>query len=118
MVRKAVQDKFAAVEPGMTVKVHQKIRETNPKGEEKERIQVFEGVVLARRNGTTSGATIIVRKISNGVAVEKIYPIDLPSIAKVETVKAIETRRAKLFFLRSSKKKLHERKLVATTKQA
>lgn len=102
---------FDGVVPGMTIKVHQKIKELNPKGEEKERIQAFEGMVLQRRDGNSLSATVTVRKISHGVAVEKIFPIHLPSITKVDKLKQAPTHRAKLFFLRKSKKKLKEKAL-------
>lgn len=89
--------------PGMVVKVHQKIKEMNTKGEEKERIQVFEGVIIAAKHGGESGATITVRKISDGVGVEKIYPIHSPVVAQIELVREQAVRRAKLHFLRDPK---------------
>lgn len=103
---------FAGVVPGMTIKVHQKIKEINPKGEEKERIQVFEGMVIKRKGGNSTGATVTVRKISNGVGVEKIFPIHVPSVAKVEKIKQAAVRRAKLYYLRDFKKKLKEKALA------
>ena|SRR3989338_1008452 len=102
---------FDGVVPGMTVKVHQKIKEMNPKGEEKERIQMFEGIVLQRRGGDSPSATITVRKMSHGVGVEKVFPIHLPSVTKVDKVKQAPVVRAKLFYLRKSKKKLKEKAL-------
>ncbi|MBI4239767.1 50S ribosomal protein L19 [Candidatus Uhrbacteria bacterium] len=102
---------FDNVRPGMTVKIHQKIKEINPKGEEKERVQVFEGMVIKRKNGAAHNATVTVRKISNGVGVEKIFPINLPSIIKIEQVKQARVRRANLSYLRKSKKKLKEKAL-------
>jgi large subunit ribosomal protein L19 len=99
---------YPEVVPGTLVRVHQKIKEVTPKGEEKERIQVFEGTVLKRRGGDEPGATITVRKISDGIGVEKIFPIHLPAIAKIEVKKKFRVRRAKLNYLRTSKKRLQE----------
>lgn len=91
------------LKPGMVVKVHQKIKETNSKGEEKERIQIFEGTIIAVRHGNEAGATFTVRKVTDGVGVEKIYPTHSPVIAKVEIVKQLAVRRAKLNYVRSPK---------------
>lgn len=108
----AKTDKQALViQPGMTVKVHEKIREKNAKGEEKERIQIFEGIVLAAKHGQSAGATITVRKISDGIGVEKIFPIHSPIIKKIEAIKQAKVNRAKLAYLRNSNKKLKEVKL-------
>jgi len=99
---------FNNIKPGMTVRVHEKIREQTEKGE-KERIQIFEGMVLARHGGVQSQATITVRKIgADSVGAEKIYPLNAPTIAKIEPVKQARVRRAKLYFLRDYKKKLKE----------
>jgi len=102
---------FPEIKPGMTVKIHQKIKEKNPKGEEKERIQVFEGMVIARKHGLESGATITVRKVSDGVGGEKIFPVYSPNIAKIEIKKQAKVRRAKLFYLKNYKKRLKEKKI-------
>ena len=99
------------IKPGMTVKVHEKIIEKNAKGEAKERIQVFEGIVLAHKHGQEAGSTITVRKISEGIGVEKIFPLNSPIIDEIVLVKQAKVRRAKLGFLRDSKKKLKENKL-------
>ena len=99
---------FPDVKSGCVVRVHQKIKDVDSKGEEKERVQVFEGMVLARRHGKEAGATITVRKISGGVGVEKIFPLALPQIEKIEVVKKYKTRRAKLYYTRDYKKKMRE----------
>lgn len=80
--------------PGDTVKVHVKIKEG-----EKERIQVFQGVVISKRNGTTN-ATFTVRKVSYGVGVERVFPTHSPIIDKVEVVTRGRVRRAKIYYLR------------------
>jgi large subunit ribosomal protein L19 len=83
-----------AFKPGDTVSVHYKIREGN-----KERIQVYQGVVI-QRNGTGTTETFTVRKVSNGVGVERIFPINSPNIDKIEVNSYGKVRRAKLFYLR------------------
>ena len=79
-----------------------------PKGELKERTQIFEGIVLALKHKNEKGATITVRKVSNGVGVEKIFPIKSPVIEKIDVLKQAKVRRAKLYYLRDYKKKLKE----------
>lgn len=99
------------VKPGMTVRVHETIKEKNAKGEEKQRIQVFEGIILAKKHGKETGATITVRKVSSGIGVEKIFPLNSPLITKIEPVKQAKVNRAKLGYLRNYKKKLKETKI-------
>ncbi len=107
--KKEEKKEIPAIKPGMLIKVHQRIRELDTKGKPKERIQVFEGMVLARRGGNTPGATFTVRKIATaGIGVEKIYPLHSPSISKIEILKQYKVKRAKLYYLRSYKKKLRE----------
>ena len=106
-----VKTGYPEIKPGMTVKVHQKIKEKNAKGEEKERIQVYEGMVIARRHGLEKGATITVRKISDGIGVEKIFPVYSPNVAKIEIKKRAKVRRAKLDYLKNYKKRLKEKKV-------
>lgn len=84
-----------AFKSGDTVSVHYKIREGN-----KERIQVYQGVVI-QRNGTGRTETFTVRKVSNGVGVERIFPINSPNIDKIEVHSHGKVRRAKLFYLRA-----------------
>ena len=79
---------------GDTVKVHVKIKEG-----EKERIQVFQGVVISKRKGTTN-ATFTVRKVSYGVGVERIFPLHSPIIDKIEVVTRGRVRRSKIYYLR------------------
>ncbi len=100
------------LKPGLTVKVHEKIKDVDAKGKEKERIQIFEGIIIAVKKPRTKSGTFIVRKISNGVGVEKIYPINSPLIEKIVPLKQARVRRAKLYYLRDGfKKKLKEKKL-------
>jgi large subunit ribosomal protein L19 len=80
---------------GYTVKVHQRIKEGG-----KERVQVFEGLVIARKGGTGVNGTFTVRKIASGVGVERIYPLHSPNIVKLEVVKPNEVKKAKLYYVR------------------
>lgn len=94
------------IQSGMVVRVHEKIKEKNAKGEEKQRIQVFEGIVIARKHGKETGATITVRKVSDGVGVEKIFPIHSPLLEKIEIKSRIKSTKSKLYYLRNYKKRL------------
>jgi len=87
--------KALGIKAGDTVRVHQKIQE---KG--KTRIQVFEGLVLARKHGNEPGATFTVRKVIDGVGVERIFPLYSPLIDKIEIVRRSKVRRAKLYHIR------------------
>jgi len=105
------------IKAGDMVKVYQKIKEVKD-GKTKERIQAFEGQVLARKHGKGVSATITVRKVIDGVGVEKIFPIHSPSIEKIEVERTAKTRRSKLYYLRTAKGrkaklKSKERKAVA-----
>ncbi|MBR7071619.1 MAG: 50S ribosomal protein L19 [Clostridia bacterium] len=82
------------IEIGSTVRVHVRIKEG-----EKERIQVFEGTVIAKNNSGIA-ETFTVRRVSYGVGVERVFPVHSPIIAKVETVRRGKIRRAKLYYLR------------------
>lgn len=80
---------------GDVVRVHMKIKEGG-----KERVQVFEGIIIAIKGGQSSSPTITVRKISSGVGVEMIIPVLSPNVKKIDLIKQARVRRAKLFYLR------------------
>lgn len=79
---------------GDTVRVHNKIKEGN-----KERIQMFEGTIIAKRGGGIS-ATFTVRRVSYGIGVEKTFPVHSPNVEKVDIIRSGKVRRAKLYYLR------------------
>ncbi|MFP4349831.1 MAG: 50S ribosomal protein L19 [Thermodesulfobacteriota bacterium] len=96
--------------PGDTVKVHVKIKEG-----EKERIQVFQGVVISKRKGMAN-ATFTVRKVSYGVGVERVFPLHSPIIDQIEVVTKGRVRRSKIYYLRKLRGKaarLKEKRVVA-----
>lgn len=99
------------IRPGDTICIHQKIREASKKDknstgqEDKEKVQTFEGVVIARKHGKGISGTITVRKVISGVGVEKVFPVHSPTIEKIEIVKRGKVRRAKLYYLRTAKGK-------------
>jgi len=95
---KAQEKTMPDIRPGDVVRVHQKIQEGG-----KERIQIFEGVVIARKHGKGISSTITVRKVVEGVGVERIFPVHSPSLAKIEVVKSSKVRRSKLYYLRTAK---------------
>ncbi len=82
------------VKVGNTVRVHVKIKEGS-----RERVQVFEGIVIAKKHGGVS-ETFTVRRVSYGIGVEKVFPINSPNIEKIEVVRKGKVRRAKLYYLR------------------
>ncbi len=94
MTRDMLKEDKPVVNIGDTVRVHVRIKEG-----EKERIQVFEGIVIAKKHGGIS-ETFTVRKTSYGVGVERVFPINSPFVEKVEVVRNGRVRRAKLFYLR------------------
>ena len=114
--------------PGDTVRVHVRVKETSvkeeikgkPKETERERVQVFEGVVIGLR-GSGSRATVTVRKVSFGTGVERIFPLHAKTIDKIEVVKHARVRRAKLYFLRERKGKagrMQEKRAEAAAPEA
>ena len=90
-----VRETFPAFKPGDTINVHVKIKEGN-----KERVQQFQGTVIQRKSRGTNGESFTVRKISNGVGVERIFPLVSPTIDKIELIKVGSVRRAKLYYLK------------------
>ncbi len=104
MIRNDIPDFWV----GDTVRVHQKIKEGN-----KERVQIFEGVVIGRKGGGIS-ESFCVRKVSDGISIEKVFPLNSPAIAKIEVASRGKVRRAKLYYLRTAKGKKAkiERRLV------
>ena len=104
-----MRDDVPQFSAGDTVKVHVRIKEG-----EKERIQVFQGVVISKKNGTTN-ATFTVRKVSYGIGVERIFPLHSPIIDKIEVVTRGRVRRAKIYYLRKLRGKaarIRERRMV------
>ncbi len=96
---KGERQDLPAFGPGDTVKVHQRVVEGD-----KQRIQVFEGVVISRR-GSRTNASFTVRKVSYGIGVERIFPLHSPNIEKIEVTRAGKVRRAKLYYLRKRRGK-------------
>jgi large subunit ribosomal protein L19 len=96
---KYLKDKIPEFGPGDTLKVHTRIKEGD-----KERVQVFEGVVIQRR-GKGTGGTFTLRKVSGGIGVERVFPLHSPNLTKIERVRQGKVRRAKIFYLRGLKGK-------------
>jgi large subunit ribosomal protein L19 len=97
--QREIKNEAPAFRVGDSVKVHVKVREG-----EKDRIQVFHGMVIAMKGGGT-GSTFTVRKVSDGVGVERIFPVHSPVIGRIEVVRRGRVRRAKLYYLRDLKGK-------------
>ena len=98
--------KKLGLKPGDTVRIHQKITEGD-----KSRIQIFEGMIIARKHGDEAGGTLTVRKVIDGVGVERIFPIYSPNIDKIEPVRKSKTRRSKLYNIRDKAAKEIRRKM-------
>ncbi len=106
------QDTVPDFRPGDTVRVHVRVVEGD-----KQRLQVFQGVVIARKGGGTR-ETFTVRKISGGVGVERIFPLHSPNVDKLEVVRRGKVRRAKLYYLRGlrgKKARIEERRVEQTS---
>lgn len=105
--KEQLRDDMPHFAPGDTVRVNYRVREG-----EKERIQAFEGICLGRR-GTGMGETFMVRKISSGIGVERVFPLHSPFIKGIEVVRRGRVRRAKLYYLRGlrgKKARIQERR--------
>jgi large subunit ribosomal protein L19 len=101
------------VRAGDTVRILQKIKEGD-----KERLQPYEGVVIARKHGAGVSATITVRKVAAGIGVERIFPIHSPTIEKIEVLRRSKVRRAKLYYIREkaakeARKKMRQERMAA-----
>lgn len=89
---------------GDTIRIHQKIKDVDAKGKERERIQVFEGIVIAMKHGKGIEGTFTVRKIAaGGVGVERVFPLHSPNVVKIERLKSSRVRQSKLYYLRDVK---------------
>lgn len=102
----AQENKFSGIKPGWTIRINQRIKEGS-----KTRVQAFEGMVISQKHGQEAGATICVRKVTDGIGVEKTFPIFLPSIESVKVIKKTKTRRAKLYYLRDKTSKEIRKKI-------
>jgi len=111
---KAEDRKKLAIRAGDTVRVWQKIKEEKNKF----RLQAFEGIVLARKHGSEAGATFTVRKVVDGVGVERTFPLYSPMIDEIETLRRSKVRRAKLYFIRrkAAKEIRHQMRRIMTMK--
>jgi len=102
-------DNIPELKSGMKVKVFQRVKEGD-----KERLQAFEGVIIAVKHGRGKSATFIVRKISSGIGVERIFPLHAPTVEKIEVLSQAKVRRAKLYYLRGrvgKKSKMKQKEL-------
>ena len=104
---------FPDIKPGAVVRVHQKVKEGD-----KTRTQIFEGVVISRKHGRGIGATVTVRRIVDGIGVERIFPLHAPTVEKISVVRQGKVRRAKLYFLRGrSRKSARMKEVIIETKE-
>ena len=95
MERSMLRTDLPDMRPGDTIRVYQKVKEGD-----KERVTQFEGVVLARKHGNGITGTVTVRKVIDGIGVERVFPLHLPTITKIEVLRHSKVRRAKLYYIR------------------
>jgi large subunit ribosomal protein L19 len=106
-IKTTLKKEIKAPRPGEIVKVHQIVKE-----KDKERIQIFEGLVISVKKSKSLESTFTVRKVVEGSGVERIYPLYSPHIKRIEVVSSINARRAKLYYVRETNKKLKIKKIV------
>jgi len=109
IIQSQLKKDIPEIRPGDTIVVHQKIKE-----KDKERIQSFEGLVIAKKHGNGINSTITVRRMVQGVGMEKIYPIHSPVIDKIEVLRHSKVRRAKLYYIREKAAKEARKNLRQT----
>ena len=124
--QKQIKEGIPEIKPGYVVKVYQKIKEDAEKGKSKKnktkkssetRIQIFEGLVIAKKGIKGPNATFTVRKESYGIGVERVFPLYSPVIEKIEVVKKMRVRRAKLYYMRKRTGKRARMKEITEKKQ-
>ena len=101
-----LKQNYPDIRPGDTVKLFQRLKEGD-----KTRLQPFEGLVIARKHGKGHNAMITIRKVSNGIGIEKIIPLHSPTIEKIEVLRRSKVRRAKLYYIRNKAAKEVRRKM-------
>lgn len=106
--KKKQKKDIPTIKPGDRVKVYQKVKTGN-----EERVQPFEGLVIAKKHGNDISATITIRNVIDKVGVEKIFPIHSPTIEKIEIIKKGNARKAKLYYVRNKSRKAIRKKLKA-----
>ena len=110
--KQSLKTNLPDIKPGDTVRIYQKIKDKD----NKDKIQIFEGMVIIKKRSKEMGAAITVRKVMSGVGVEKIYAVHSPAIEKIEVVKSRKVRRAKLYYLRTTKGKRAQLKITEQKK--
>ncbi len=116
LTREQLRNDLPEIRQGDQVRVYQRVVERGGK-EERERIQPFEGTVLAHKHGGGINATITVRSIVEGVGVERIFPLHSPTIERIELVEPRRTRRSKMYYLRGTSRREARRKLKSDSKR-
>ena len=106
MEKQYLRSDLPEIRPGDTVRIMQKIKEGD-----KERVSAFEGLVIARKHGKGISATITIRKVIDGVGVERVFPVHSPMISKIEVLRHSKVRRAKLYYIREKAAREVRRKM-------